>query len=66
MYSLVFTVLLPCIFQSFLRDRSACLSQLRVPKPGGREGELVDDWLEHYFLREGDKEFPVRNEQVRK
>ncbi len=45
------------------RDRSACVSRLRVPTPGG-DG-LMDEWLEHRFLREGEKEFPIRNEQVR-
>ena len=46
------------------RDRSACVSMRRVPKPGGREGELQDDWLEHYHLQEGVTEIPIRLKQV--
>ena len=46
------------------RDRSACVSLRRVPKPGGPEGELQDDWLEHYHLQEGEKGFTIRLKQV--
>ncbi len=45
-----------------LRDGSACMSHLRVPSPSGTG--LTDKWLEHRFLSEGEKEFPIRNEQV--
>ena len=47
------------------RDESACVTLQRVPKAGGKDGELEDYWLKYYHLAEGEKEFPVRNRQVR-
>ena len=36
-----------------------------MPKPGGLDGELMDEWLEFYHRPENEPEFPLRNEQVR-
>ena len=44
------------------RDRSACVSHLRVPTSGG--GGLTDEWLEHHTLKEGEEQYPFRNKQV--
>ena len=49
----------------FFRDRSASVALKRVPKPGGQPGELVDEWLEFYHRPESEKEFPLRNDQVK-
>ena len=48
----------------FFRDRSAAVTLKRVPRPGGSDGELMDEWLEYYHLPEGEPEFPLRNKQV--
>ena len=41
----------------------------RVPKPGGKEGELQDKWIEYRHPSneldlQSDRDFPERNEQV--
>ncbi len=46
----------------FPRDRSACVSHMRVPTSGG--GGLTDEWLEHHTLKEGEEQYPFRNKQV--
>ena len=46
------------------RDQSAAVTLKRVPKPGGKDGELVDEWLEFYHRPESEPEFPLRNKQV--
>ena len=46
------------------RDRSAAVTLKRVPVPGGKDGELMDEWLEFYHRPESEPEFPLRNEQV--
>ncbi len=59
---------------SFCRDESAAASFQRVPKRGGKEVELEDQWIK-YLLHEAPKayvdpvgnaeqEFPFRNKQV--
>jgi hypothetical protein len=35
-----------------------------VPVPGGKDGELTDEWLEFYHKPENEEEFPLRNNQV--
>ena len=47
------------------RDQSACVALQRVAKPGGKEGELQDQWLQFRHLEVGEDEFPLRNKQVR-
>ena len=47
------------------RDESACVTLQRVPKVGGKEGELEDYWLKYRHVEDGEKEFPLRNKQVR-
>ena len=51
---------------SICRDRSAAVTLKRVPTPGGKDGELMDEWLEFYHRPENEPEFPLRNEQVNK
>lgn len=56
------------------RDGSAAVSRQRVPKPGGKEGELEDQWIEYQHFNyptakedpvaNAEAEFPVRNKQV--
>ena len=51
------------------RDESACVTLQRVPKPGGKEGELQDKWIEYRHPSneldlQSDRDFPERNEQV--
>ncbi len=52
-----------CLAVFLFRDGSACVSHLRIPATHCTG--LVDKWLEHRFLREGEKEFPLRNDQVK-
>ena len=42
------------------------MSLRRIPKPGGQDGELQDDWLDCYHLQESEKEVPepIRMKQV--
>lgn len=54
-----------CQVNFLCRDESACVTLQRVPKVGGKEGELEDYWLKYYHFRDGDYEFPVRNRQVK-
>jgi len=54
-----------CLDEDFpSRDRSACVTLQRVPKPAGQEAELEDHWLKFYHIADEDKEFPLRNRQV--
>ena len=55
------------------RDGSGPVFLKRVPKPGGREGQLVDEWVEYQrpeSERNADldprntQDAPLRNEQV--
>jgi hypothetical protein len=43
------------------RDETACVTLRKISR---KDGELENHWLEHYFLKEGEKEFYVRNRQV--
>ena len=56
------------------RDGSGGLFLKRVPKPGGREGELVDEWVEYQrpesernadFDPQSNEDASLRNEQVK-
>ena len=51
------------IFFIFIRDGSACTTLRRVPGPSGK---FVDEWMEFYFKKETEKEFYLRNRQVKK
>ena len=63
--TLSFFVSFSLFLHTFYRDRSACVTLKRVSKPGGEPGELVDHWLEFYHRPENEKEFPLRNGQVK-
>ena len=45
-----------------IRDGSACTTLKRVPGPSGK---LVDEWMEFYLKKETEKEFYLRNKQVK-
>ena len=56
------------------RDGSGGLFLKRVPKPGGREGELIDEWVEYQrpesernadFDPQSNEDVSLRNEQVK-
>ena len=56
-----------------LRDGSASVVLKRVPKPGGPEGQLVDEWMEYErpesernadFDPQNYQDVPLRHEQV--
>ena len=53
------------IIINFHRDRSAAVTLKRVLRPGGKDGELIDEWLEFYHKQENEEEFPLRNNQVK-
>ena len=50
---------------NFDRDRSAAVTLKRVLRPGGKDGKLMDEWLEFYHKPENEEEFPLRNNQVK-
>lgn len=51
------------LYYSFLRDRSACVTLKRVPKPGGPEGQFVDEWME-YFRSESERNAKITKESL--
>lgn len=63
-YHLVADVVIKLIVHTFLyiRDGSACTTLRRVP---GASGKLVDEWMEFYFKKDTEKEFYLRNGQVK-
>ena len=50
------------VFYMIIRDGSACTTLKRVPGPSGK---LVDEWMEFYLKKETEKEFYLRNKQVK-
>ena len=63
------------VFWNCFRDGSAAVVLKRVPKPGGPEGQLVDEWMEYErpesernaeFDPQNYQDVPLRHEQVRK
>eukprot|EP00731_Ephydatia_muelleri_P028418 Em0020g62a len=46
------------------RDHSACASLRRVPKPGTNGQQFTDEWLEFYWKKDNEEEFPLRHTQL--